>query len=552
MFRAKLPEIPGQRRISDLQVPTKVVRCGNYVYPTLLQATGDEDCYKETMQLTLEGIRDTYLNRCYCCEVPDKVFEPKRMDDLAKIESIRRSISRAVNRLSRIREFGKEHPIEFHMNSDRHAAHITLVDDRDEGTGIIAHMYIADDDLELIMAGIININPDGSRFGMGDGALVMYAGMTIFFMSKKYKCAEKAAEHHRDVCKFGIMGSYELYLLEYMLYKLIDEMKSSNETVDHPYLPIEMFMFSTILKDMGIVMEAHTVFTWCHEEDKDKDFLPEDMSGAPQQVFPSFDRPYPQVDFDTKEWKFIGNYCKRNGILCEGTPINLIPYFTNPRYGDTYVMNVNTESGEKDPLVITFKMDPEMKMLRIYISETINEFTSIICLADFINIDNYAPEDGLRKVRKCVMYTNFDHMFPSVIDLVGASPLLQSSIDNTSALITEVLKLFIIMHDRPERSRMVKGVKHTEVPNPNKKKQSKPKETTEVVWRILKPVKAAKEYVRSMSIGAPRNMEYTLEEWDRIGHYRTLKSGKVIWIEPTTCRRRDDLLTKDKDIKIKL
>lgn len=552
MLNSKLPEMPAHVKLDNMKIPSKVIRNGKYVYPATQSATGEESCYRDTLRLTLEGVADTYLNSCYHCTVPDKIFEASAPIVLDKIVTIRRSISRAINRLSRIRTFSEINPIEFHMSAGRYAAHITLVDDRAEGTGIVGHMYIADEDLQLTMMSIININPDGTKYGFGDGAIVLYAGMTLFFLGKKYKYAERAADAHRDVCKFGIMGSHEMQLLEYMLYKLIDCMKTSKPTINYHYLPIEMFMFANVMQDINVVIGRSTIFTWCHEEDKDKDFMKDSPDDIPLEVRPSLDHPYPQVDFDEKEWKFISNYCKRNGYLCENNEMNMIPYFTNPRYGNTYLMNINTDTGIKDPLVITFDMDTEKNMLRIYISESINESTSVVCIADFIDIDKFDIENGLRRVRKCVLNTNFEHLFPGAPDLINVSLLLQSSIENTTSLITEILHLFIIMHDRPERSRMVKGVKHTEVPNSNKKKQSKPKETTEVVWRILKPVKAAKEYVRSMSIGAPRNMEYTLEEWDRIGHYRTLKNGKVIWIEPTTCRRRDDLLTKDKDIKIKL
>lgn len=550
MFKPKMPEIPGQQRLQDLVVATKLIRKGNYVYPVMANATGDEDCYTATLGLAMEGVRDTYLNRCYSCTVSDPVFEVRSPTGLDHINAIRSSITRAINRITRLRKFDKEHPIEFHMRSDNYSAHVTLIDDRrDPGVGgVVGHLYIADDQLEGVMIGIINITPDGTKFGMGTGAVVMYAAMTMYFMSKKYNVSDKMANAHKDVCKFGIMGSFELYLLETMLYKLIDQIKTSEPGIHNRYLPIETWMFGTIIKDLGAKMEAHTVFTWAREEDIYDEILPIELDKAPEEVYPNLTPNHPKIDFDTKEWKFIDGYCKRNNLL-QNDPIDLNPYFCNPRYGNVYTLNAHTEYNIDDSLVIAYTISDTN--MRLFITETINEFTSIVLIADFININRFNM-DCIRKIRKCVLYTNFDHMFASVDDLINVSPLLQADIDNTTGLIREILKFFIVMHDRPERSRMIKGIKHTTIPNTNKKKNGDKCETTEVVWRVLKPVKAAKEYVQSMSIGAPRNIEYTLEEWSREGHPRRLKSGKVIWIEPTTCRRRDDLLKKDKDIKIKL
>lgn len=545
-LKPRLPEISGQEKLKNLKVHTKIVRNGNYVYPILATNTGQEDCYTETLHLVMEGIRDTYFNQCYNCTVSNTVFEKESPTSVERITSIRRSITRAINRLGRLISFTKESPVEFHMSSTKYSAHLTLVDERSKNNGVVMHMYLADDMSGIIMSGIANIMPDGNVYGLGDGALLMYAGMTLFFLGKRYKMAEAAAEAHQDVCKFGIMGSFELYLTEYMLYKLIDCVKSSNANTNYRYLPIEMFMFSTILKDMNANIEVHTLASWKHQDYiSNYDTRP---SRAPKEIFPDTNPICPEIDFDDKEWKFIANYCKRNDLFTD-KKINIIPYFTNQRYGNTFKMDIQTDKGITDKLVFTFTIDVDAKILQVYISETINPHTAVITIADFHNIDNFDLSDSLRALDKCVMYTGFNTMFASVGDLTDKSPLLQSGIENTSLLILDILRLYAVLHDRPERSRMVKGVRHSSIPS---KRKSPNVEKTEVVWRILKTASAAKEYVKFMSTDSSRNMEYTLEEWERVGHYRTLKSGKQIWIEPTTCRRREDLIKKDKEIKIKL
>lgn len=50
----------------------------------------------------------------------------------------------------------------------------------------------------------------------------------------------------------------------------------------------------------------------------------------------------------------------------------------------------------------------------------------------------------------------------------------------------------------------------------------------------------------STEIGDTSDIEYTADTWERRGHWRHYKSGKVVWIEPQICKRDPAKLGKKK------
>jgi hypothetical protein len=107
---------------------------------------------------------------------------------------------------------------------------------------------------------------------------------------------------------------------------------------------------------------------------------------------------------------------------------------------------------------------------------------------------------------------------------------------------------------RPDRNRVIRETTRVESTHKNsgKKNKHQKKESNVIIRRILKDTKSAKAYIAErISEGSP-NREYTIESWDRVGHWRRKPhSEEKIWIEPTECHRHKELTT-DKEIHIKL
>lgn len=260
---------------------------------------------------------------------------------------------------------------------------------------------------------------------------------------------------------------------------------------------------------------------------------------------PDMVKSFPLIDLNQKEKNFISNYVKK--ITVDSGKINLIKYFKNPRYGYTYKLNL---SGDKDEeiSVIHFDIDEEEEMMRCVISNDFgcNCTHSIILyfndITDFNVTDNF--DDGVCSIniKRC------SELYNSVNGLMACPNVLSEGLDSIlEKVVKYVISVIISIHDRPERTKIVKAIdkKYYE----RKEKNILAEEKDFIVVRILKTKQDAREYVSKMS-GTRANAEYSVEEWERKGHWRTTKNGNTVWISETTCKRH--LPLTEKEIKIKL
>ena len=54
--------------------------------------------------------------------------------------------------------------------------------------------------------------------------------------------------------------------------------------------------------------------------------------------------------------------------------------------------------------------------------------------------------------------------------------------------------------------------------------------------------------VTSGEVRKRKNPVYLKEQWQKQGFYRTTKTGKVVWVRPTTCLRRKETSLKSQKI----
>lgn len=256
----------------------------------------------------------------------------------------------------------------------------------------------------------------------------------------------------------------------------------------------------------------------------------------------------PLVDFNVKEWKYIEKYVS-NIFGDSPSPINLYDALENPRYGNTVLVPVKMTSGETinvtvivrnldyngeedditfSSITIKYQIGPNIIFSDIYIFDSEN-FTgnniSILRTDVFIGDKLFSSTDEPSRIFPELFFDK-DYLFRVAIDIIG---------------------LFVVLHDRPKRSRVVREIKNNTATEKNRKKYKDPF----VVKRILMTDTAAKEYVKKMTLSERRDAEYVLEEWPRKGYTKKMKkSGKIVEVKSTTCHRR--LPLSDKEIHIKL
>lgn len=255
---------------------------------------------------------------------------------------------------------------------------------------------------------------------------------------------------------------------------------------------------------------------------------------------------FPLIQLNLKELKFILNYADKNAYV-DGK-MDLLKYLANPRYGNILRIPLRhcDDNSEVEEAIITYNIDENNDSISFIISQHLDENLTYACIVYFNSIKSF-------DIDSCYIASGgFLHMkdgknMPNSSDIFKNKTLACQTIDGIIDLVNLFIDICVAIHDRPERTKMVKCVKKEYYEK--KEHNIKVDEKDYIVARILKTKSDAREYVERMS-GTRAECEYSVEEWDRCGHYRTLKSGKVIWIKETTCKRH--LPLSEKEVRIKL
>lgn len=315
-----------------------------------------------------------------------------------------------------------------------------------------------------------------------------------------------------------------------------------------------MFKEAAQWKNVSELPMRRVIHRYFHDDVVDfVDYKPEQDydHSVPTFINPKFNiKEVPEVAFSEKEWKFIDSYIEKNNYLGLNE-MNLKPFVTYPRYGHMYRMTVELNEGGADTKELFFVIKPHDNDMDIYVIDRVTPNTSAYLRIKCRDIETF-------EIGKCfddveIAITNTDMLkAPKSIDEIDTR-IIHFNKEFTYAFVTMIhnlLSMLIVMHDRPQRSRMVR------CNTPMRKSSTSNKKRTEPEYhsvRLLKSVSDAKKLVQNSSDG-PRSRAdavYTIEEWERVGHYRTLKSGKTVWIDATTCKRHLPL-NETKEIKIKL
>lgn len=410
-----------------------------------------------------------------------------------------------------------------------------------------------------------------------DYKTVTYVANLGFYISNKYKVDKNQAEKEKmQVCNplnFGAI-SYHSKCIHKLLEIIIDSIMKYDEGTDFPiYKQSEVKLFKTIYKDvLGNAVTNHYIegFTTNYEENtvenrkkvhhniKEKKKLFEEMNQDPGSDIKGIinngkcNQNVPLIDFNEKELKFIDNYCEKHELL-DNNKTDLLYYLDNPIYGNLLRYNITVDDTESE-LIAKIELDKENEIMRIRLLNIMKDGFAVIVTADFVDIKNFTFKNSLLVINKEICIRSEGNFYHSFDDYQDKSLLLSITANDIIKLIDMILRINIVIKDRPKRSRMVRRT--VKVENKNKVKSTNKNRNHNdqyVVTRILKPIDEAKKYVtegNSIELHERREAEYVLEEWPRAGHWRTLKSGKQIWISDTTCYRHKELT--DKEIHVKL
>lgn len=257
----------------------------------------------------------------------------------------------------------------------------------------------------------------------------------------------------------------------------------------------------------------------------------------------------PLIDLTDKEWSFILKYVSK---ITE--PINLNTYINNC-IGNDMVIEISFRYKKEDepitrPIYIHIETNSVDDIMRVYLVDIINKKISYGITADFININDF-NENSILNIVKYVNYLDENDMHSSSEQLVARSPMISMNQDDVIHTILKIVHLMIVAHDRPSRNRIVRKRELKSTARDKHKKNYSEKDYT--IKRILKPINEVKSLIKQSqekSGSTHRYAEYTMEEWERREHTRVMKSGKIVTVAATHCKRH--LPLSEKEIHIKL
>lgn len=357
-------------------------------------------------------------------------------------------------------------------------------------------------------------------------------------------------------------GDYEidymmLIAVDNLLHKYgVDAAKVEYKDSWYPsYRPLEIRFFRTITTESSAysMMKVTNVTSWMNPE-RNNSVCEETSDEIPALILNPLDESIPLLDLTDYEMRYITQYGDKLRVDPNDQDhyrtINLLDYLYQPRYGATLRWELPDAAGNRLYMCTTsYHIFPAKDYIRFYIVYHHSAEVVTYLQIDFDNIKHFDPVDSLVNVGCDILQRDSTKLIETWDKLKECIPDFMQNFNLIIAIIMDLIYTHIVIHDRPQRTRMVRytprerseGVKHYREDPPF------------IVRRILKPIKEVKRLIQQSQQDNPelRNVEYTLEEWPRIGHWRRLpNSEEQIWIEPTICHRH--LPLSDKEIHLKL
>ena len=355
----------------------------------------------------------------------------------------------------------------------------------------------------------------------------------------------------------GIDSLIMMQILEYSINKINQEL-NLNKLEEKPFhhTQYEMNIYRRLYSDSKLV-EMFNIKCWRSTNciDENEEFIMESYNKEINNNTLDFvikpDESCPLVDFSEKEMKFINKYTDESSLFMEEPKrkIDMVKVFENPRYGKLLkIKSTPTELHPSYIIYFTYIYEGEKDKCNLFIHFDISDNIVGYIRVIFRNIKNFRFSESIFGFNTSIIFRDNIELPQSAEEFNNKLPVILTDRNTILNLIADIVSIYAIIHERPQRSRVIRETTRTSI---QKSYNSRSNETEQfIIRRILKDSKSAKEYVKSMTGSSPDRV-YTLEEWERVGYYRRKpNSEEKIWIEPTTCHRRLGL--SDKEVHIKL
>ena len=522
--------------------------------------------FEDIIMFTYLGIFDTItINDEDYTNISKDYFEDIIIDEQKDEDVVPHTIE-FINKISEL-NIVNNNKFHFIVNNKGNKIIITGVYDREKQSGQFILTFV-NNVAQIIETGAIVIEKDD-----------IYTGIESIYAKKDHiakKFIEKilnlASELHLTQKESpGLFMVRLLYIFRHICQKVIKSKMSYEVTQSSP---IELSLIHTIIANKDYNPDSYKnnlvikipVVIENKMTSEINELPPEDIKKIMESYDPEFKEKYlnaegiekildeiifnkekfTEVELDSEEChkivKYVGKKYSNGKNYC-----NLLEIFKNQRYGQNIKMNLFEDSDDFIYVYPIINDETKNLFLNFYFE---NKKYKIMFTALFTNADKFqfGCHDNLKHLEMFISIGPEANLIPSRYELIKILPDGLEKASRIIVILSLFLSIYTMIYDRPEKlCTCRKEYKGTKVSNPKKYSKSESDLIIKhiVAYRpsILKRIKEAK------ISGIHRQVEYVVENWDRVGHLRTYKSGKSVWIDPVQCHRHKELTSKTVKVK---
>lgn len=364
--------------------------------------------------------------------------------------------------------------------------------------------------------------------------------------------------------KYFAKGAVEnVNLILYLCNLIMDTDEISEEYYDYsqPQLDVmhKLFLQGITIGKKSEHTIAYQVHSWENPNSEEAEINYDMIQNIADDIYSDcshFDS-MPLLDFSPRDFNWIYKYCENHGyhMKNDDETYDFSNILNDQRYGLNFRVMCDHDNKEFFEVGIYINYDEVSDNLQFFIvnENRDNHFSTIIIVnypsAHTFSIGNF---NKILELHSCSSIKGVQ-LPKNNAEACNRTPLAYIDLEGIIKIIINIVDVLIVIHDRPDRNRMIKEEHLKEESTTHKttgKKSDLNKSNGYVIRRIIKTASAAKKYIAEKSINGERNVRYTLEEWGRVGHYRTYKNGKTVWIDETTCHRHKELSTDEIHIRL--
>lgn len=485
----------------------------------------------ETIEIFTRFMCNMYLQEMYAFDVDQSMFNMEPVTNIKSVMNQILSMSKEIIKITSAKE------LKCRIKSDEFSFMLYFGDIDESGITFISALF--DNSKRVVRFSMEGETPLKQQ--MFSGQISTYE-MCPFVLGRKDRDVDSDL---KDIYSNGNMNEYRISLIYNTLLILLNSLGYNKEMTDPKFTYNEIYFIRKVFNEYHYNFYPFDLYNWTIEGEDPEQFSHLFSFDVLDKYIIEPNPENPLIDFNRREINYMIKYCEDAGYMVSGGGINfnLSQYIKESPYGNTFRFKIPKSEEE---ITTSCLIDDVKDLLRIFVTYQLND-SIIFAYIDIKNVTNFNINNSYVSFNSSILFRNTSDFISSKSDILEIIPDMFKSSNLLADVAQMLIETFIIIHDKPERSRMIRCVE--QISN-RTSSSNKGDDSNVIITRILKTKKDAKEYVDKMNSSGYMDREYVLESWKRKGYYRRNGNGEKVWVPPTTCRRHLPLTEKEVHIRL--